>query len=338
MRYPLVLYSTMMKYMAKQFLAGNKRYPLVMMLEPTLRCNLDCIGCGRIAEYNANPRKFPDLTVEECLNAVDECGAPIISVCGGEPLVYKPIDELIQELIARKKYIYLCTNAMFMDRYWDRIPPNKRLSLSIHLDGLEKVHDWAVNQEGVFNKVNQILDEALERGYRVSTNTTLFRGSNPDEVSEMIQYLHKKGVHGILISGAYPQEGEKGDAGLHKQEMENIFQRIFSRNGTVEKYPFNNTPVYTDFLQGKREIPCSPWASPNMTPKGWQGPCYVLRDHYYDSFDELMEKTNWEHFGPGRDPRCADCKIHSGFEPTVAFGKGLSPKDHLRIMKWNLFT
>lgn len=335
MRFPLVLYTTVVKYLIQQRMKGRKRFPLVTMLEPTLRCNLDCIGCGRIEEYHREKPK--DLTVDECLKAVDDCGAPIVSVCGGEPLVYKPVDELIQELIKRKKYIYLCTNAMFMDRYWDRIPPHDRLSLSIHLDGLEETHDWAVDQPGVFKKVAEIIDEAKARGYRVSTNTTVFNGTNADEIVDMMQYLYQKGVDGMLISGAYPQEGDKGKAGLRRQQMEEVFQKIFSDNKRVSKYKFNNSPIYTDFLQGKRELACSPFASPNMTVKGWQGPCYVLREKYYDTFDELMENTDWDNLGPGKDPRCTDCKMHSGFEPTVTIGEGVTLKDQMRVVAWSLF-
>jgi len=335
-KFPTVLYTTMIKYMAKKFFAGNKRYPLVMMLEPTLRCNLDCIGCGRIAEYKANP--IADLTVEQCLESVEECGAPVVSVCGGEPLVYKPVDILIREIIAQKKYVYLCTNAMFLDRYWERIPPHKQLALSIHLDGMEAGHDWAVDRPGTFRKVVEMIDEAKARGYRVCTNTTVFNGTNPDEIVEMMEYLHQKGVDGMLISGAYPQEGEKGEYGLVSEQMNGVFRNIFSRNGSLDKFNFNNSHVYFEFLQGLRDLPCSPWASPNRTVKGWKGPCYVLTDRYYQTFQELMESTDWDSLGPGRDLRCADCKIHSGFEPTVAFGKGCTLKDHIRTVKTHLFS
>lgn len=333
-RFPVALYSTTLKYLIKQHLAGHKRFPLVLMLEPTLRCNLDCIGCGRIAEYHSRP--VPDLTVEECLASVDECGAPIVSVCGGEPLVYKPVDILIRELIARKKYVYLCTNAMFLDRYWDRIPPHRRFALNIHLDGMEKGHDWAVDRPGTFKLVSRIIDEAKARGYRVNTNTTVFHGSNPEEIKAMLEYLHQKGVDGILLSGAYPQNGEKGKASLERQELEGLFKQILGTNGEAGKYKLSNSPLYIDFLRGLREIPCSPWASPNRTVKGWKGPCYVLTDGYYKTFKELMESTDWESLGPGRDPRCANCKIHSGFEPTIAFGRNCNWRDHLQMIKWNL--
>lgn len=336
MRFPPVLYSTMVRYLIKQFLSGKKRFPLVMMLEPTLRCNLDCVGCGRIAEYNANPIR--DLTVEQCLESAEECGAPVVSICGGEPLLYKPVDRLIQELIARKKYVYLCTNAMFLDRYWDRIPPHKRLALSIHLDGMEAGHDWAVAQAGIFKQVSEIMEEAIKRGYRVCTNTTVYHGANPNEIEELLEYLHQKGVDGILLSAAYPQDGEKGKASLQSQETEAIFKSIFSRNGHLHKYKFNNSPIYLEFLQGIRHLSCSPWASPNRTVRGWKGPCYVLTDRYYPTFRELMENTDWESLGPGRDPRCEHCKIHSGFEPTVALGTDSTFKDYLRMLQWNLFS
>ncbi|MBN2329108.1 MAG: adenosyl-hopene transferase HpnH [Candidatus Omnitrophica bacterium] len=337
MRFPAVLYSTIIQYLAKQHLAGNKRFPLVLMLEPTLRCNLDCIGCGRIAEYHE--KRCPDLTLEECLESVDECGAPIVSVCGGEPLIYQPVDQLIQELYQRKKYVYLCTNAMFLDRFWDRIPPHKRLCLSIHLDGMEEGHDWAVNKPGVFKKVNAVLQEAKKRGYRVATNTTLFSGSNPQEIINMMEYLQEIGVDGMLISGAYPQEGVKGEASFKEREqMESIFQEIFGKNGAVKKYRLDNSPLYIEFLQGLREIACSPWGSPNRTVQGWKAPCYVLNDGYYKTFQELMEKTDWDSLGPGKDPRCTACKIHSGFETTISFGQNCSLKDYVRMIGWNLFS
>lgn len=339
MRFPVVLYSTMIPYLAKQFITGRKHYPIVLMLEPTLRCNLDCVGCGRIADYHADPTR--DLTVEECLDSVDECGAPIVSVCGGEPLVYKPVDKLVQALIERKKYVYLCTNAMFLPRWWDKIPPHKRLSLSIHLDGMEQGHDWAVDRPGTFREVSEIIDEAKARGYRVCTNTTVFTGTNTSEIKEMIEFLHRKGVDGMLISGAYPQEGEKGEQSPDKESVEQKFREIFGSNGTnghTYKYKFNNSPAYMDFLQGLRELPCSPWASPNRTVKGWKGPCYVLNGGYHKTFKELMESYDWDSFGPGRNPSCADCKIHSGFEPTVAMGIGQTLSDQMRMMKWNFIS
>lgn len=337
MRFPVVLYTTIVKYLARQYAARKKRFPLVLMLEPTLRCNLDCIGCGRIAEYHE--KRYPDLSLDECLDSVDECGAPVVSVCGGEPLIYKPVDRLIEELIQRKKYVYLCTNAMFLDKYWDRIPPHKRLCLSIHLDGLEQGHDWAVNKPGVFSKVDAVVDEALQRGYRVATNTTLFTGSKPKEIIDMMEYLQKKGVDGMLISGAYPQEGVKGEASFKdKDTMEDIFRQIFGTNGSVRKFSLDNSPLYIEFLQGLREIPCSPWGSPNRTVQGWKAPCYVLNDGYYKTFRELMDNTDWDSLGPGKDVRCTACKIHSGFEPTVAFGLNCRMKDYMRMIAWNLFT
>jgi len=336
-RFPVVLYSTIIKYLAGKFISRNKRCPLVLMLEPTLRCNLNCVGCGRIADHHANP--MPDLTVKECLDAVDECGTPIVSVCGGEPLVYKPVDQLIQALIEKKKYVYLCTNAIFLDRFWDKIPPHKRLCLSVHLDGMEKGHDWAVDRPGTFKQVSAAIEEAKKRGYRVATNTTLFNESNPQEILEMMDYLKQIDIDGILISGAYPQEGAKGDVGFkEKAKLEAIFQEIFGANGTPKNYPLDNSPLYIEFLRGLREIPCSPWGSPTRTVHGWKKPCYVLDDGYYETFKELMEKTDWDSLGPGKDPRCATCKIHSGFEPSIAFGLNCSMRDNLKMITWNLFS
>jgi hopanoid biosynthesis associated radical SAM protein HpnH len=335
LRFPFVLYKVMIKHLIKQNLAGNKRFPFVLMLEPTLRCNLDCIGCGRIAEYHANP--IPDLTVEQCLQGVAECGAPIVSVCGGEPLAYKHTPDLIEQLLFQKKYVYLCTNALLLHRYWEKIPPHPYLALSIHLDGMENGHDWAVQKPGTFNTVSEHIDEAIARGYRVIINTTVYNGSNTDEILQLFDYLHKKGVHGMLVSAAYPQEGEKSAASLNNEQTATLFKTLFNKNGTLHKYPFENSPMYIDFLQGKRDLACTPWGSPNLSPRGWKGPCYVLTDGYYDTFQELLAKTNWDQLGPGKDPRCTHCKIHSGFEPTIARGEGCTLKDHLQMLKWNLF-
>lgn len=336
-RFPVALYHSIIKYLAKQYIVGNKRFPIVLMLEPTLRCNLDCIGCGRIADYKEH--RYADLTLEECLESVEECGAPVVSVCGGEPLIYNPVDRLVAELIARKKYVYLCTNALFLDRFWDRIPPHKRLCLSIHLDGLQEGHDWAVNQQGVFSKVDSVMNEAKDRGYRVATNTTLFTGSKPQEILNMMDYLHRKGIDGMLFSGAYPQEGLKGEAGFKERDkIENIFRQIFGANGTAKKFRLDNSPLYIEFLQGLREIPCSPWGSPTRTVQGWKAPCYVLNDGYYTTFKELMDSTDWDSLGPGKDPRCATCKMHSGFEPSIAFGLNCNWRDNWRMLTWNLFT
>ena len=334
MRFPLVLYKAMISHLIKQNLAGNKYIPFVLMLEPTLRCNLDCIGCARITEYKVNP--VPDLTVEQCLAATEECGAPIVSVCGGEPLVYPPVKELVEELIQRKKYVYFCTNAMLMNRFWDQIPPNPWMALSVHLDGMEKIHDWAVNRQGAFKIVASNIEEAVKRGYRVSINTTVYNGTDPEEISTLLEYLHQIGVHGMLISAAYPQEGEKACATINPEEMDSIFQKIFQKKDTLKKYKFNNSPVYIDFLQGKRKLSCTPWGSPNYSPRGWKGPCYVLTDGYYKTYRELIDLTDWDALGPGKDPRCRFCKIHSGFEPTIARGKDCSLKDQLRMVLWNL--
>ncbi len=332
MRFPLALYQTVGGYLIKKWWEGAQRYPLVLMLEPTLKCNLDCIGCGRIAEYQAEP--WPDMSIEECLQSADECGAPIVSVCGGEPLLYQGVGDLISELIARKKYVYLCTNGMFLDRFWDRVPPDPRLALSIHLDGLKETHDHIVAKEGVFDKVMPILEEAKARGYRTCTNTTVMRGTNPDDVVGLFDLLATKGVDGILVSSVYPQEGEKAKATLERQEIEAMFGEIFRRNG---HHPFNNTPLYRRFLAGERELTCSPWATPNRTVRGWKGPCYVLTDGYYETYQELIDKTDWDNLGPGKDPRCENCKIHCGFEPTTTLGTNSTLRDHFEMAKWNLF-
>ena len=306
----LVSYVLMQKYVR-----WRKRYPLVLMLEPLFRCNLECAGCGKI--------QFPEeilkqsLTPEQCFKAVDECGAPVVSIPGGEPLIHPQIKKIVEGIIARKKYVYLCTNAILLKKKIDLFTPSKYLTFSIHMDGLKEEHDHAVCREGVFDVAVDAIKEARKRGFRVTTNTTLFDGANPERVRGMFDLLTELGVEGITISPGYQYEKAPDQEHFLRREKT---QRLFSK---ILRYPkrdwaFNHSPLYLRFLQGKEDYQCTPWGNPTYNLFGWQKPCYLMSDAgYAASFRELMEETEWEKYGTGRHEKCANCMAHCGYEASA---------------------
>jgi hopanoid biosynthesis associated radical SAM protein HpnH len=329
MRFPLSLSVDLTRYLMKKRLLGEEKFPLVLMLEPTHQCNLACTGCGRIQEYRDTlGRAMP---LEDCLASVDECGAPVVTVTGGEPLIYPPVFELLQELIHRKRHIYLCTNAILLERALPKIPVSNRLTLSIHLDGLAPTHDQILGRPGLFQTVIKAIKAAKERGLRVCTNTTIYKQTDLGEIEILFAYLTKMGIDGILVSPAYSFNGVTPELFLSREEIKEKFTRLTS-NGLNFRY--FSTPLYLSFLRGERHYECTPWANPTRNPLGWRSPCYQILDTHYPTFAELMERTDWEHFGEGRDPRCAQCMMHSGFEPSVVRQMGL--KDAWRMLRWNL--
>jgi len=302
MSVPLSQMWAVASYVVKQRLAGRARYPLVLMLEPLFRCNLACAGCGKI-QYPAQILR-KDLTVEQCLRAVEECGAPIVSIPGGEPLMYPEIGRLVQELVARKKYVYLCTNALLLREKLDAdvFAPSKYLSFSIHMDGLREEHDEAVCRDGVYDEAVEAIRAALRRGFRVTTNTTLFDGANPLRTREFFDTMMDLGVEGMMISPGY--------------SYAKLFSRILS--SPKRRWKFNQSPLFLQFLMGKRDYECTPWGNPTYNVFGWQRPCYLLQEGYAATFQELIETTKWEHYGrkSGND-KCRDCMVHCGYEPTA---------------------
>jgi len=304
MSVPLSQMWAVASYVVKQRLAGRARYPLVLMLEPLFRCNLACAGCGKI-QYPAQILR-KDLTVEQCLRAVEECGAPIVSIPGGEPLMYPEIGRLVQELVARKKYVYLCTNALLLREKLDAdvFAPSKYLSFSIHMDGLREEHDEAVCRDGVYDEAVEAIRAALRRGFRVTTNTTLFDGANALRTREMIS-------PGYSYAKAPDQEHF-----LRRQRAHELFSRILS--SPKRRWKFNQSPLFLQFLMGKRDYECTPWGNPTYNVFGWQRPCYLLQEGYAATFQELIETTKWEHYGrkSGND-KCRDCMVHCGYEPTA---------------------
>jgi hopanoid biosynthesis associated radical SAM protein HpnH len=304
-------------YVVKQRLAGRKRYPLVLMLEPLFRCNLACAGCGKIQYPAQILRKH--LTVEQCLRAVEECGAPIVSIPGGEPLMYPDIGRLVAELVARRKYVYLCTNAILLKEKLQAgvFTPSRYLSFSVHLDGSREDHDEAVCRDGVYDVAVDGIREALARGFRVTTNTTLFEGASPARMRRFFDEMMTLGVEGMMLSPGYSYaKAPDQEHFLRKSRTHELFSRLLSN--PARRWRFNQSPLFLQFLMGKHDYECTPWGNPTFNLFGWQRPCYLLHEGYAESFQDLMESTRWADYGKrsGND-KCRDCMVHCGFEATA---------------------
>ena len=308
---------TVASYVIRNRLAGRKRYPLVLMLEPLFRCNLACAGCGKI-QYPPHILKR-DLSAEDCLAAVDECGAPMVSIPGGEPLLHPEIREIVQGLVERRKYIYLCTNAILLKEKLEAgwFTPSKYLSFSVHLDGLQEHHDFAVCRDGTYEKALAGIRKAVEMGFRVTTNTTLFEGADPNACRAFFDELMEVGVEGMMISPGYAYDKAPDQSGfLKRRETNELFEMILSNR--KKGWRFNQSPLFLEYLMGKRDFECTPWGNPTFNIFGWQKPCYLLQEGYVDSFQALMEETRWEDYGVASgNPKCAHCMVHCGYEPTA---------------------
>lgn len=331
MRFPLSLSFDLARYLMKQQLQGVEKFPLVLMLEPTHQCNLACAGCGRIQEYRSTLGE--SLTLTQCLESAEECGAPVVTVTGGEPLLYPPVFELVQELVHRGKHIYLCTNAILLEKALPKLPRSKRLTLSVHVDGLAETHDRHLGRPGLFNTALQAIKAAKRQGFRVCTNTTIFKETDVREIEELFAQLTGLGVDGILVSPAYSFAGVAPELFLSREEIHAKFTRLHQSPQHIRYF---STPLYLSFLRGERHYDCTPWANPTRTPQGWRAPCYQIMDRHYPTFAELMDKTVWEHYGPEHDPRCAQCMMHSGFEPSVVRQMSGSLADVWTMLRWNL--
>ena len=303
---------TVAAYVLKQKLKGRKRYPLVLMLEPLFRCNLACAGCGKI-QYPAHILK-KDLSPEECFQAVEECGTPMVSIPGGEPLMHPRIHEIVEGLVARKKYIYLCTNALLLKEKLHLFTPSKYLTFSVHVDGEEEHHDFSVCKEGGFKKAIEGMREAIQRGFRVTTNTTLFDGADPNSVRRFFDQMMELGVEGMMLSPGYSYDKAPDQSHfLGRARTRRLFRAILSNR--KKTWRFNQSMLFLEFLMGKRNYTCTPWGMPTYNIFGWQKPCYLLQDGYADTFAELMEATEWSHYGTeSGNPKCANCMVHSGYE------------------------
>jgi len=333
MRFPLVLTTDMIRYIARKKLAGEKRFPLVLMLEPLHACNLTCTGCGRIREYESTIREVVPL--EDCLRAADECGAPIISVCGGEPLIYKDIGKLVEGLLQRKKHVILCTNGMFLRKRIGDFKPDKRFTFNVHLDGMKRSHDLAVERDGVFDAAIDGIRCAKENGFQVTSNTTVYVETEMSEVEELFNFLKPLGVDGHTLSPGYDYSAvQTKEIFLDRAMVRKKFKDI---KRLAKRYPLNTTPVYAEFLAGDRELMCTAWGNPTYNTKGWKAPCYLITDAHYDNFKDMMQKTPWERYGYGRDPRCENCLVHCGYEASAATGVNARFGDTWKMLVFTLF-
>lgn len=331
MAVPIIQQARVGAYIMKQKLKGNARYPLVLMLEPLFRCNLACPGCGKI--------DYPDeilnkrLSLEDCLQAVDECGAPIVSIPGGEPLIHKEMKQIVEGIIARKKFVYLCTNALLLKKKLKDYSPSPYLTFSIHLDGLEDEHDKAVDQKGTFKIAVEAIREAVTRGFRVTVNCTLFNNAEPERVAEFFDFVSTLGVESITISPGYAYERAPAQEHfLNRTQTKTIFRDLF-RLGRANgrKWQFNQSSLYLDFLAGNQAYECTPWGNPTRNIFGWQKPCYLVGEGYVQSFKELMESTDWDTYGTGKYEKCADCMVHCGYEPTAVADTVANPFKALKV-------
>jgi len=303
-------------YVVRQHLAGRKRYPLVLMLEPLFRCNLACAGCGKI--------DYPDeilnqrISVAESLEAVDECGAPVVSIAGGEPLLHRELPQIVKGILARRRFVYLCTNALLMEKKLDQYQPSPYFVWSVHLDGDQEMHDRSVCQTGVYDRAVAAIRAAKQRGFRVNINCTLFNNVNPDQVASFFGRVRELGVDAITVSPGYAYErAPDQEHFLHRSKTKQLFRDILQRGRGGRDWSFSQSGLFLDFLAGNQEYRCTPWGNPTRTVFGWQRPCYLLGEGYAKTFRELMEDTDWDSYGTGNYEKCANCMVHSGYEATA---------------------
>ncbi|MEI6987219.1 MAG: adenosyl-hopene transferase HpnH [Rhodospirillaceae bacterium] len=315
-------------YIVKQRLIGRKRYPLVLMLEPLFRCNLACAGCGKIDYPDAvlNQR----LSVQECLDAAVECGAPVVSIPGGEPLLHREIGEIVAGLVEQRRYIYLCTNALLLEKKLDLFTPSPYLSFSVHLDGLKEHHDRSVCQDGVFERAVAGIRAALVRGFRVNCAATFYDGVPAADIAAFFDFVSELGVEGVTIAPGYAYERAPDQQHfLNRRKTKELFRDVFrmgvGRMGVGRKWRITHSSLYLDFLAGNQAYRCTPWGSPTRNIFGWQRPCYLINEGYAKSFQDLMEGTDWDSFGTGRYEKCANCMAHCGYEPTAAIDAAAHP-------------
>ncbi|MFQ5465952.1 MAG: adenosyl-hopene transferase HpnH [Thermodesulfobacteriota bacterium] len=325
---PIHQITALSSYVLGKSLRGRGRFPLVLMLEPLFRCNLNCAGCGKI--------DYPEevlarrMSVAECIEAAEECGAPVVSIPGGEPLLHPEIGGIVRGLVARKKFVYLCTNGLLLEGKLGEFEPSRYLSFSVHIDGMRERHDEIVSCPGVFDKAVAAIGEAVRRGFRVTTNTTLFRSSTPEDAARLFDFLTTLGVEAMTVSPAFSYEDTDDGICLDRRSTVELFRPLVEMS-RKRGWAFNHSGLYLDFLAGRQDYRCTPWGNPTRNVFGWQRPCYLLNDGYAGSYRELMEETDWSGYGLDRDPRCADCMVHCGYEPTAVLDAVKNPMKALLV-------
>jgi hopanoid biosynthesis associated radical SAM protein HpnH len=333
---PLIQALRVGAYIAKQKLTGVKRYPLVLMLEPLYRCNLACKGCGKIQQPEEILNQY--MPVERALAAVDECGTPMVSIAGGEPLIHPEIDKIVDGLVARKKFIYLCTNALLLERSLPKFKPSTYLTFNVHIDGTEEHHDHVVDRKGTYKKAISAIKAAKAAGFRVTSNSTIFDGVKPLEMQESFDALMEAGVDAVTVSPGYAYEkAPDQDHFLKREKTKELFRaaltRDWSKHPEKKRWNFNHSPLFLDFLKGDIDFQCTPWGNPNFGHFGWQRPCYLFSDGYTKTFKELMETTDWSKYGTGNNEKCSDCMVHCGYEPTAVIASTRGVKNVVRSIR-----
>jgi len=326
-------------YVMKQRIKGAAKFPLVLMLEPLFRCNLECAGCGKIQYPEEILKKR--LSVEDCMQAIEECGAPVVSIAGGEPLMHPEMPEIAKGYVDRKKFVYLCTNAILLEKRLHEFTPSPYLTFSIHLDGLEKRHDTLVCREGVFKTAVSAIKAAKAKGFRVTTNTTVFEGEKPEELHDLFDFLaNELKTDGMMVSPGYAyQKAPDQEHFLRRENAKKFFRDVLKPSADKvdlnrqKRWQFNQSSFFIDFLAGEKDYQCTPWGNPTRNVFGWQKPCYLMSDGYAKSFKELMDSTDWEQYGTGKDPRCADCMVHCGYEPTAVLDATANAKNMWKSLK-----
>lgn len=331
MTVPLHQQAVVLGYILGRKLRGRRAYPLVLMLEPLFRCNLRCAGCGKIN----HPEEILKmrLGVDECLSAADECGCPVVSIAGGEPLLHPDMPEIVRRLVARRKFVYLCTNGLLLNKRMDDYNRSPYLTFSIHLDGGRERHDAMAGRKGLFDEVTHTIESACKRGFRVTVNCTLYKGTTAADAAELFDLVSNLGVEGITVAPAFSYERAQQKSIFMDRESSKILFRDILRYANGRRLQFNHSPFYLDFLAGNREYQCTPWGNPTRSVLGWQRPCYLLSDEgFAPSFKALMEETDWERYGVGRNPKCRHCMVHSGFEATAVEDTLRHPLETLKIL------
>ncbi len=318
-------------YLMKQRLRGVEKFPLIVELEPLFQCNLACEGCGKIQHPDETLRQR--MSVEQAVGAIEECGAPMVSIAGGEPLIHKEIDEIVRQLVKRKKFVYLCTNGILLERNLDKFKPSPYFAFAVHIDGLRERHDESVSRVGTFDKAVDAIKAAKAKGFRVTTNTTFFTHDTPETVRSVLDFLNDElEVDQMMISPAYAYEkAPDQEHFLGVRQTRELFSKAFA-DGHRKKWRLNHSPLFLDFLEGKREFECTPWGIPSYSLFGWQKPCYLMEDGYVSTYKELLETTDWDKYGRGKDERCENCMAHCGYEPSAVVASTASIKQSLRAL------
>lgn len=316
-------------YLAKQKLARRERFPLIVELEPLFQCNLACVGCGKIQQPDSVLKMR--MPVKQAIDAVEECGAPMVSIAGGEPLIHPEIDTIVSELVKRKKYVYLCTNALLLEKHLHRFEPSEYFAWAVHIDGMRERHDASVDRDGVFDKAVSAIQAAKRAGFRVTTNTTVFTQDSADDVRKVLDFLNDElEVDHMMISPAYAYEkAPDQEHFLGVEQTRELFRETFA-GGRRKHWRLNHSPLFLDFLEGKTDYECTPWGIPSYSLHGWQRPCYLMADGYATTYQELLETTDWDSYGRGKDPRCDNCMAHCGYEPTAVLATTGSLKQSIR--------